>query len=227
MDAVASAVLCGLAAVTGALTYYLRCHLPHMIEERTRDSFRAFSRAVELRFPNHEGLTSRVIPLSLAVGRRLGLPARRLRNLELAAQLRDIGLCSVPYKLINGKSFVRWTEGDKEAYFKHVETSARMLEQIRSLRHLAPIVRHHHANLDDDENRPGHRSFKLSLESRILKAVGDYVWSERWQGEMLARTYLEQGSGSVYDPAVLAALSDVLTSSRVAEPAAELVPAPY
>src|SRR5687768_14331524 len=87
MDAVGGAVLGCLAAVTGALVYYLRCHLPHMIEERTRDSYRAFSRAVELRFPNHEGLTSRVIPLSLAVGRRLGLQPRRLRNLELAAQL--------------------------------------------------------------------------------------------------------------------------------------------
>ncbi|MFY9233450.1 MAG: HD domain-containing phosphohydrolase [Fimbriimonadaceae bacterium] len=215
MDGVGGSVLVLLATATAALAYYLRQHLPRQLDARTRESIKVFSKAVELRFPTHEGLTERVAEICVVVGIRLGLNDRQLRTLDLVAQLRDIGLCAVPYRLINGKSFVRWTETEKEAYLKHAETSANMLEQIPMLKMLAPMVRHHHAPFDE----------KLPIESRILKVVGDYVWSERWQGEMLARTYLEQGSGKEYDPRIVTALFDVLTSTRAAEPVPELAPA--
>lgn len=211
-------VLSCLAGATLGLAYHLCRRLPRQLDDRTRESIRVFSRAIELRFPIHEGLTERVAILTWMIGARLGLNEARLQSLDMAAQLRDIGLCAVPYKLINGKSFMRWTEEEKAAYFRHAEIGASMLEQLPMLKQLAPIVRHHHSVYSDLRDQ-------LPLGARILKAAGDYVWAERWQGEMLARTCLEQGSGTEYDPRVVRAVLDVLTSTRAVEPVPELAPA--
>ena len=42
-----------------------------------------------------------VVQLAVAVGRRTGLPADRLRNLEFAALLHDVGKVAVPKSIIN------------------------------------------------------------------------------------------------------------------------------
>jgi response regulator RpfG family c-di-GMP phosphodiesterase len=215
VDALSLAVLALLLVLTGGLAVYLHVVLPKSLDTRMFESISAFSKAIELRFPSHEGLTERVVPLAIAIGHRVGLSSRRLRDLELAAQLRDIGLCCVPYRLINGRSFVRWTDEEKAIYQQHAETGAGMLEQVPSLRHLARIVRWHHT---------AHAGNSLPLESRILRVAADYIWCERWQGEVLARTVLEQDTIE-YDPKVVEVLLNVLTSSRAAQPAPELASA--
>lgn len=217
MATLSLAVLSALAVLTVAMGWYLYAYLPRRLEERTFESISAFSLAIELRFPSHQGLTARVVPLALAVGRLAGLSGRRLRNLELAAQLRDIGLCAVPYRLINAKSFMRWSDSEQAVYAKHAALGASMIEKAPTLRHLAKIVRSHHADAGSD---PG-----IPLEAKVLRCVVDYIWCERWQGEMLARTQLQQGAGTAYDPRVVGILMDVLISSRAAQPAQELAAA--
>lgn len=217
MQALTIVVLVGLAATTCAMLVYLLKVLPQQLNRRTRDSISAFSRAIELRFPSHEGLTEEVVHLSLQVGRMLQLAPDTLERLELAAMLRDVGLCAIPYKLVNEKPVLRWSSEDQQAYYRHQEISATMLELVPSLKHLAPIVRCHHTSFDgsDGPHFPSHEN--LPIESRILKVVGAYVWGERWQGRMLARTWIEQGAGADYDPIIVAALWEVMAFSPAPE----------
>lgn len=226
MDGMTGVVLGALGATSAGMVYYLRVHLPTLIAERTRDGLRAFCKAIELRFPSHEGLTARVLPLSVEVAKRLALSPKRIQRLELAAQLRDIGLCAVPFKLVNSKQLIRWTDEDQAQYFKHAETGAAMLEHVPSLASLAPIVRWHHTSFAEIEQLK-EAGVRVPIEAQILNVVSSYVWYDRWQGEMLARTWLEQGSGTEFDPAVVAAFNDVLTSSRGAQPAQELIAATH
>jgi response regulator RpfG family c-di-GMP phosphodiesterase len=217
-------VLVGLSTVTLGMLFYLYKFLPAQLNRRTRESIGAFSRAVELRFPSHEGLTEAVVELSLRVGSRMDVSSTCMERLELAAMLRDVGLCAIPYKLVNEKPVLRWSDEDKVAYYRHQEISATMLELVPSLKHIAPIVRCHHTNYDgsDGPHFPSHEN--LPLESRILKVVSAYVWAERWQGRMLARTWIEQGTGVEYDPVVVAAFWEVVSSSRAAGVATERQP---
>ncbi|HVL38821.1 MAG TPA: HD domain-containing phosphohydrolase [Fimbriimonadaceae bacterium] len=212
-------VLVLLGLITAMLILYARVRMPRLMAERFNDSLQAFGIAVELRFPSHQGLTARVVPLSMAVGRRLGLRPQDLRNLELAARLRDIGLCAIPYRLVNGQKWNEWSDADRATYQRHQEVSAAMLEAVPSLRHLAPIVRCHHSNFDGSDGGFFPCGDAIPIEARILKAVVEYVWYERLQGALIASDRLATLEGTAFDPQVVAALRDVLTCSRVGDPA--------
>ncbi len=217
MDGLDLLVLVVAGAATAWLIYYVRYFLPAQLDDRFRQSLTAFSTAIELRFPTHGGLSRRVIALSVGVGKRMGLRANQLRDLEMAATLRDIGLCAIPYGLVNGKAEEEWTEAEQMTYDRHPEVSGAMLELVPSLRQLSPIVRWHHANYDgrnplDPTVPTGNR---LPIESRILKVVTQYVWQEREQGDLIAREVIREGAGTLYCPAAAGALLAVLTSARV------------
>lgn len=212
-------VVAAMALSTIALLVYIRVILPRRVEERIRGSLKAFSTAIELRFPSHQGLTERVISLSTALGRQMGLKPSALADLETAAHLRDIGLCAVPYRLINELPPSEWTGRDREIYERHGEISANMLETVPSLRRYAWIVRCHH--LPFQEEAAGFRAYarNLPIEARILAVVTTYTWQERHQGDFLARETLRAGRGTLYDPEVVDAFLAVLTSSRARDAA--------
>ncbi len=217
MDSLTWAVLVCVGAATFALLVYLRAYLPHQMDEKYRDSLKAFSTAVELRFPSHEGLTQRVISLSVALGKQMQFGRKRLNDLENAALLRDIGLCAIPYKLVNSKSFLDWDEADRLTYMRHPEVSGAMLELIPSLRRLAAIVRNHHAAFDGSGGPFYPRGESLPLESRILAVVCEYVWQERRMGDLMARETVRIGRGSRFDPGVVDSFLGMLTSAGVHE----------
>lgn len=204
------------------LIYYTQVYLPRAMDERFRESLKAFSTAVELRFPSHSGLSHRVVSLSRGVALQLNLRPAQLKDLEMSAYLRDIGLCAIPYELVNGKPEEDWTEAERMTYDRHAEVSGSMLEATPSLRRLAPIVRWHHSpfastNLIDPTQPVGSQ---IPIESRILKVVSEYVWLERTQGDLLARETIRSQTDVEYCPLAANALLAVLTStSGVQEPA--------
>jgi response regulator RpfG family c-di-GMP phosphodiesterase len=209
-------IVCGAALLTTIwLVAYVMVYLPRRMEERFQDSMKAFSTAIELRFPSHEGLSLRVVGLSKAVARELRLSDSQMRDLETAAHLRDIGLCAIPYSLVNSKPTHQWDPAERLTYDRHPEVSGAMLELVPPLQHLAEIVRCHHARFDGcgEEGTPYGR--QLPIESRVLKVVTEYVWNERWQGNLIAKQRIRDGLGTEYCPDVVAALWAVLTSTRV------------
>lgn len=215
----------GLCAIsTAAIAYFSRVILPGRKDRRIRQAIQAFGTAVELRIPANKGLSERVVALSLAAGRRLQLSPRTLQRIELSARLRDIGLCSVPYDLVNRKRESDWNEADWATYFRHAEVGGAMLELVPSLRDLAPIVRWHHARYDTGPESGFPTRSDIPIEARILKVVSDYVYLSRNKGMILARDEVIREAGKAYDPKIVDALLIVLTSARV-ESASELVPA--
>lgn len=211
-------VLFGLVSVTAALGYYTHVELPLREDERMRQSLKALAKAVELRFPSHSGLSMRVAGLGRHVGEAMGLDPWKLHELEMAAWIRDIGLCAIPYSLVNRKTSYEWTPADHATYGRHPEVSAAMLELTPALRRLAPIVRCHHANYDGSSGPYFPHGKDLPVEARILKVISDYVWLERRQGQLLAREGLRDGAGTRYDPEVVGAFIGVVSSNRVGEP---------
>lgn len=210
MDNAVLIVLVGLAVLTLAQGIYVWLYLPRKMEERLGQSLKAFSQAIELRIPSHEGISSRVVVLSRAVGRALKLDRQQLKGLHRAAMLREIGLCAVPYTLMNEIPKTQWNDEDRKVFERYPEVSAAMLEVVPSLHHLAPIVRHHRVPYDGSMGPFAPSREDLPMESRILKVVGDCVWHERYQGGMLALESLRSSAGKEYDPQVVQALMKVL-----------------
>ncbi len=212
-----ASILIAMLVATVGLLIYVRFVLPKQIESRFRDSLKGFSTAIELRFPSHQGLTSRVVPLSLALGRTIHLDGSSLRNLETAAQLRDIGLCAIPFSLINNKPAHKWDDADHQTYWRHPEVAAAMLELIPSLRGVANMVRNHHASYDGSHGPFFSAGDNIPIESRILCIVTEYVWLERSVGHLLACDALKSGRGTRFDPFLVDQFFTVLTSPREVE----------
>lgn len=219
MDGQTVNVTLAVGAVTLAMLYYARKHLPEKLDRRTRESMKAFSTAVELRFPSREGLSNRVVTLSQELGKRSGLSRSELKRLEIAARLRDIGLCAIPYRLINEKPMRDWTEEERGLYDRHPEIGAAMLELVPSLSHVAHLVRCHQAAYDGSDGPCFPARDSIPAEARVLKITSDYVWFERTQGALLAKEALGDRAGHGYDPDMVWTFLAMLTSTRVGEPA--------
>jgi HD-GYP domain-containing protein (c-di-GMP phosphodiesterase class II) len=216
MDLVSWIVLGAAGAATLWLVLYVNVFLPRQVEERFFGSMRAFSRAVELRFPGHAHLSEDVETLAIRLGKELGFAKDRMRRLRTAARLQDIGLCALPYALINTKPSNKWSGAEQATYDRHPEVSGAMLELVPSLRDLTEIVRCHHARFDGTGGCPAGE--QLPIEARVLKVCVDYAWTTRQMGEILAQDRILSGKGGEYCPQVVEALAAILRSSRTREP---------
>ncbi len=106
---------------------------------------------------------------------------------------------------------------------RHPGDGETLLEHIGGFAAEAPLVRGHHERLDGSGYPDGLRGGELSIELRILGVcdVYDALTSERVYrrafDESRALAILEQGSGSSFDPDVLAALARVVGMAPVVE----------
>lgn len=214
MGSLSLVVLVCMGFATAMLIYATRVRLPHSLDARIADSIKAFGTAVELRFPSHRGLMHRVITLSDAVGKMMGLDHQQLRRLELAGRLRDIGLCAVPYRLVNRMQPSEWNAAERTEYLRHAEVGSNMLDQVVELRHIAPIVRFHHVRYDGKDQPAAPCGTSLPVEARILKAVVDYVWHERMQEGLMARQLLIDGRGNAFCPEAVDTLLELVATAR-------------
>lgn len=198
-----------LCAVTCGLAYYRIAVVPEGLRSDLDGAVRAFGRAVELRFPSHSGLTEVVAKLVRRVGVRMGFGPRRLRHLETAARLRDIGLCAIPYHLVNRRKWDEWSLADTETYDCHADVGGAILETIPTLSKYADAVRHHHAafapTCSGGWTTP-------CLEARIVKACAEFVWYTRHRGQVEAMRHIEQGAGTLYDPNVARELLRIVSA---------------
>lgn len=214
MGLISSYSLVGLliaAAVSGVAWLALKVILPSQFEARITEACRAFATAIELRFPSHSGLTSRAASLCVLVADRLGFSKEQIRDIERACLLRDIGHCATPYALVNRKAFDDWSAEEKRTYLKHAGASGAMLELVPSLRSLASAVRFHHRPW---QGKDAQGSADVPQAARILKAVVDFVWKERFEGFEVALKSIEVGAGDEYELEAAKALLAVLTSIR-------------
>lgn len=202
-----------LTALTSlGLCFYVFWYLPREMANRLEDSFGAFSTAVELRFPSLAGSTERILELCGAMSEHLRLPRSVRRRLGLAARLRDIGLCSIPYAMLNERPVSSWSRAEVETFSRHPEVGGAMLELVPSLRHLVPIIRNHHAPFDGSGGPFFAAGEEIPIEARILHVVIEYVDAERHQGPLLARDMVVSDRGSRFDPMMVEALLTVLRS---------------
>lgn len=106
---------------------------------------------------------------------------------------------------------------------RHPVYGAELIGRIPGLEHLAPAVRGEHERWDGAGYPDGLRESEIPLISRIVLACDAYhamVSDRPYRAAMepaAAREELHRGSGSQFDPAVVDALLEVLSSGRRGE----------
>lgn len=174
----------------------------------------ALVEAVEAKDPYTRGHTQRVAELAVRIGQELRLSSERLRVLNRAALLHDIGKIGVPDTILNKPA--KLTEAEYAVIKEHPARGYAMIKHVKSLQQELGGVRHHHERLDGSGYPDGLKGEAIPLDARII-AVADVFdaltsprpYRDAWARER-ALALIDSESGSKLDPACVRALHAVL-----------------
>jgi diguanylate cyclase (GGDEF)-like protein len=155
-----------------------------------------------------------ITDLALKVGTELGLEPPQLKQLELGALFHDIGKIGIPASILLKPGPL--TEAERTVIETHPILGERILQPIEQLESVRRIVRSCHERWDG-VGYPDHlKDDEIPIESRIIFACDAFhaMTTDRPYRNALsvdeAKRRLEEGSGSQFDPQVVAALLRVL-----------------
>jgi putative two-component system response regulator len=128
--------------------------------------------SVEAKDPYTEGHCQRLAKYSEALGKRLSLPEELQVALRRGGILHDIGKIAVPEQIVLKPGPL--TPEERAIMEKHPVTGERICAPLKSLRHVLPIIRHHHEKIDGSGYPDGLRGEEIPITARILTTVDIY-----------------------------------------------------
>jgi diguanylate cyclase (GGDEF)-like protein len=162
-----------------------------------------------------KGHTSSVATLSVEIGRRLGVSDAELEELELAAQLHDIGKIAVPDDVLHKPGPL--TDSDWNLIRQHTIVGQRILSASPALRRVGEIVRATHERWDGTGYPDQLAAQEIPFAARLIAVCDafDAMTSTRAYRPPLtvaeAILELERCSGMQFEPALVAAFTAAIT----------------
>ena len=132
----------------------------------------ALGRTVEAKDPYTQGHCERLATYSVALGKRLGLPAEELTALELGGTLHDLGKIGIPDAILLKPAALN--EAEWAIMREHTVIGERICLPLRSLQRVLPIIRHHHERWDGSGYPDGLAGEAIPITARILQIVDIY-----------------------------------------------------
>jgi len=139
----------------------------------------SLARAVEAKDTTTQDHCDRLMKLTAAFGRHLGLNERQLYALERASILHDVGKIGIPDKILLKPS--KLTEKEWEIMKTHPVLGEEICHPLRSLSDVCPIIRHHHEKWDGTGYPDGLVGESIPYLARIFQIIDafDAMMSER------------------------------------------------
>jgi diguanylate cyclase (GGDEF)-like protein len=189
-----------------------------------RSSFRdrpheVLLQALYERDPELKGHTNTVAALSVEIGRRLGLAGAELEELDLAAQLHDIGKIAVPDDVLHKPGPL--SDSDWSLIRQHTMVGQRILSASPALRRVGEIVRATHERWDGTGYPDELVAEQIPLAARVIAVCDafDAMTSTRAYRPPLtvveAIRELQRCSGMQFEPALVTAFIAV-AAQRIA-----------
>ena len=167
--------------------------------------------ATESRSPWFARHSDRVRELSVALGRRLGLAAHDLEVLEIASRLLDLGRVETPDELLakpGHPSADEWL-----LLRRHAICADELVRPLGRLKHVKPVIRHHHENWDGSGYPAGLRGDEIPFLASIVRITDSYAaltsaraWRPALDGRTAVRQMVEL-SGRHFHPQLVAAFT--------------------
>jgi putative nucleotidyltransferase with HDIG domain len=178
------------------------------------NTIQALVSAIEASDSYTRGHSERVTRLSLALARKLDLPQDRLKVIERAAILHDIGKIGIDLSLLHKEALL--TEDDVAELQQHPTIGMKILEPIEFLHDVRLCIGQHHERFDG-LGYPNHLCAEdLLLESRILAIADsfDAMTSDRPYRKALALDVatreLAANAGTQFDPTLVPIFIELL-----------------
>lgn len=164
------------------------------------------------------GHSERVTAYAEEIAKEIGLDEDEIKNLRLAGLLHDIGKIGTYDHLLDKPS--KLTTEEFEIVKKHPAQGAEILKEIKQLKDIIPLIRHHHERFDGRGYPDGLRGENIPLGARILHVADsfDSMTADRpyrpAPGLEYAISEFKKYAGLQFDPQVVEAFLRVIGSSR-------------
>jgi putative nucleotidyltransferase with HDIG domain len=183
------------------------------------DTVKAFVQAIEAKDSYTRGHSENVANYATAIARKMRLSASRIKDLETAALLHDIGKIGVNEEILNKPE--RLTSDEYERIKQHPFIAFQILEHVPALKDIARIILHHHERYDGSGYADGLQADEIPLESRILAVADtfDAITScrpyRRARTTLSARNELMDNAGTQFDPEVIKHFIELIDSGEI------------
>jgi PAS domain S-box-containing protein/putative nucleotidyltransferase with HDIG domain len=178
---------------------------------------RAFVHALDAKSPWTKGHSERVAMYAVAIAEELSMGKEEIEDLNVAALLHDIGKIGTYDYLLDKPE--RLTTEEFQIVQRHPATAIEILSDIKQLKEILPIIRHHHERFDGNGYPDGLEGDEIPLGARILCVADsfDSMTADRpyrpSPGTEYAKLEFERCSGTQFDPKVTEAFLKVLNST--------------
>lgn len=139
------------------------------IEQHDRETQQIFLAMLRRSHPYTRGHANRVAEMARNVGRALGLPTPRIRQLEMAAVLHDVGKITINEDILDLPR--RLTDREFEHVRDHAANGGDILAPLSGHEEMAHWIRCHHERTDGKGYPSGLRDENVPLESRIISVI--------------------------------------------------------
>jgi diguanylate cyclase (GGDEF)-like protein/PAS domain S-box-containing protein/putative nucleotidyltransferase with HDIG domain len=180
-----------------------------VMDTQTLDQIYALSATVEAKDPYTYGHSKGVAAISEMIGKALGLSREELANLHAAGLLHDIGKVGVSDTILTKPS--KPTEDEWEVLRKHSAEGARIVDNVKELAPLVPMIRHHHEWYDGTGYPGGLKGEDIPIGARILSIADAYdtLTTQRTYRDVVSQAEaleeLRRCSGTQFDPELVEA----------------------
>ena len=118
------------------------------------------------------GRSERIARLAEEMAPRLGVSPSRAKLLGMAGRVHDIGLLSVPERVLAKPTGLNGSE--YRAVKEHSDVGYRMLKPLTFLADVLDAVRHHHERMNGSGYPDGLTGEEIPIEARILSVADAY-----------------------------------------------------
>ena len=177
------------------------------LEQTNRELLDVMVAAIEARDPYTSGHSRRVAAKARIIGRAIGLRARDIERICIAALLHDVGKIHEVFGPILSKPG-RLTAEENAIMKTHPIKSEELASKVSELKDLLPMIRHHHENWDGTGYPDGLVTDAIPLGSRVIMFADtiDAMTTDRPYraalGEAAVRAELEKFRGTQFDPTI-------------------------
>jgi len=164
----------------------------------------SFVNAIDAKSPWTKGHSERVTRYAVAIAKNLDIGARDIETLRIAALLHDIGKIGT-YDAVLDKPG-KLSPEEFVLIKQHPAKGEEILKPVQQLKHILPVIRHHHERIDGDGYPDGLKSEDIPLFSRIIAIADsfDSMTSNRPYRPAPSREYaiseITRCSGTQFDP---------------------------
>lgn len=156
----------------------------------------------------------RVANLAGATALYMKLPANEVTLIHYAGLLHDVGLLTMPNKILTKYPYLSTRE--QQLFKKHPDLGANMLETNPACQDLIPYIRFHHEHWNGGGYPKHLKNVNIPLGARILSVATYYDCTIFSAPDFRTKTKSEvtqaifSGSGTLFDPETVIAFLNVL-----------------